>query len=81
MSSPKVEEKHITALSARTFEDIALVGYGFTFDAVSQIERLLFLRHLPHNFIKTGDLLADGRVLNCLANKKPERHRPPFVSY
>jgi hypothetical protein len=61
------------------FEDIALVGFGFTFDAISQVERLLFLRHLSHNFIKTGGLLADGRVLNRLANKKLERHQSPFV--
>jgi hypothetical protein len=60
------------------FQNIALVGFGFTFDPVSQVERLLFLRHLPHNLIiKTGCFLADGRVLNCLANKKLERHRVP----
>jgi len=61
------------------FEDIALVGFGFTFDAVSQVERLLFLRHLPHNFVKTGRFLADGRVLDGLANKKLERHPAPLV--
>jgi hypothetical protein len=61
------------------FEDIALVGFGFTFDAVSQVERLLFLRHLPHNFVKTGRFLADRRVLNGLANKKLERHPVPLV--
>jgi hypothetical protein len=62
------------------FEDIAIVGFGFTFDAVSQVEHLLFLRHLPHDLIKTGGLLADGRVLNCLAKQKNLKDIGPLSS-
>jgi uncharacterized membrane protein YeaQ/YmgE (transglycosylase-associated protein family) len=58
------------------FEDTALVGFGFTFDAVSQVERLLFLRHLPHNLyivhISNESLLVIlvvGLVAGWLAGK------------
>jgi hypothetical protein len=61
------------------FEHITLVRFGLALDAISQVERLLFPRHLPFNLIKAGYFLADGRVLNSLPNKKLERHRVPFL--
>jgi hypothetical protein len=60
------------------FEHITLVRFGLALYAIFQVDRPLFPRHLPCNHIKAGCFLADGCVLNCLPNKKLERHRIPF---
>ena len=60
------------------FEHVALVDLGVALDAVSQVDRLFFRRHLPGDFEKTGLLLANRRVPDCLPNRKLKRHDRSF---
>jgi hypothetical protein len=67
---------HVSAQLA--FEHVALIGFGIALDAVCQVDRLFFLRHLASNFIETGFFVANRSVLNLLPNRKLKMHDRSF---